>query len=116
MPIASRLADDDEFRTLAAVLGDYDHGVFMATFGEKHGIPFLEELTELSGRPGCYAPHFYFSHQPERAHTIMQQAEAARARGRGEREREEEGNSHEEWSGTKQQHRRPYFFYLDQLF
>ena len=81
VPIASRLADDDEFRTLAAVLGDYDHGVFMATFGEKHGIPFLEELTELSGRPGCYAPHFYFSHQPERAHTIMQQAEAARARG-----------------------------------
>ena len=78
VPIASRLADDDEFRTLAKVLGEYDHGIFMATFGEKHGIPFLEELTKLSGRPGCYAPHFYFSHQPDRAHTIMRQAEEAR--------------------------------------
>ena len=81
LPIASRLADDDEFRAFAAVLADYDHGVFMATFGERHGIPFLEELTRISGRPGCYAPHFYFSHQPERARSIMQAAEAARARG-----------------------------------
>lgn len=81
LPIASRLADDDEFRAFAAVLAEYDHGVFMATFGEKHGIPFLAELTEISGRPGCYAPHFYFSHQPDRARNIMQGAEAARARG-----------------------------------
>ncbi|MFP6747777.1 MAG: amidohydrolase family protein [Alphaproteobacteria bacterium] len=81
LPIASRLADDDEFRALVAVLADYDHGVFMATFGEAHGIPFLEEMTRISGRPGFYAPMFYFSHQPERAANIMAQAEAARARG-----------------------------------
>ncbi|MBT3533279.1 MAG: amidohydrolase family protein [Rhodospirillaceae bacterium] len=81
LPIASRMADDDEFRALAAVMADYDHGVFMATFGESHGIPFLEEITKISGRPGFYAPMFYFSHQPERAANIMTAAEAARGRG-----------------------------------
>ncbi len=81
IPIASRLADDDEFRSLAAVMADYDHGVFMATFGEKHGIPFLEELTRISGRPGFYAPMFHFAHQPDRASNIMAQAEDARHRG-----------------------------------
>ncbi|MDA1098132.1 MAG: amidohydrolase family protein [Proteobacteria bacterium] len=81
VPIASRLADDDEFRALAAVMADYDHGVFMATFGEKHGIPFLEDLTKISGRPGCYAPLFHFAHQPDRARNIMRAAAAARARG-----------------------------------
>jgi N-acyl-D-aspartate/D-glutamate deacylase len=75
------MANDDEFRALAAVLADYDHGVFMATFGERHGIPFLEELSQVSGRPGFYAPMFYYSHQPERANRIMNAAEAARARG-----------------------------------
>ena len=81
LPIASRLADDDEFRAMMKVLAEYDHGVFMATFGEKHGIPFLEEMSKISGRPGCYAPMFYFSHQPERAKGFMDQAEAARAKG-----------------------------------
>ena len=81
IPIASRLADDDEFRTLAKVLADYDHGVFMATFGEKHSIPFLEELTRISGKPGLYAPHFHFTHQPDRASNIMRMAEDARGRG-----------------------------------
>ncbi len=81
VPIASRLADDDEFRALVAVMAEFDHGVFMATFGEKHGIPFLEDLTRISGRPGCYAPLFHFSHQPDRARNIMRAAEAARARG-----------------------------------
>ncbi len=81
IPIASRLADDDEFRALAAVLAEYDHGVFMATFGERHSIPFLEDLCRLSGKPGLYAPHFHFAHQPDRASGIMQMAEEARRRG-----------------------------------
>ena len=81
IPIASRLANDDEFRAFVAVMAEFDHGVFMATFGENHAIPFLEELTKISGRPGCYAPMFYYSHQPERARNIMREAEAARARG-----------------------------------
>ena len=81
IPIASRLATDEEFRTLAGVLKDYDHGVFMATFGEKHSIPFLEELCSITGKPGFYAAHFYYVHQPERAKNIMNMAADARRRG-----------------------------------
>ncbi len=81
IPIASRLADDDEFRAFAKVLRRYDHGVFMATCGEQHGIPFMEELSRISGRPSIYAPLFYFAHQPERAIGIVKAAEAARRRG-----------------------------------
>jgi len=81
IPIASRLASDDEFRAFAEVLRDFDHGVFMATCGEHHGIPFLEELSRISERPSFYAPLFYFSHQPERGIGIVKAAEAARARG-----------------------------------
>lgn len=81
IPIASRLASDDEFRAFAAVMRDFDHGVFMATCGEHHGIPFLEELSQISNRPSFYAPLFYYSHQPERGIGIVKSAEAARARG-----------------------------------
>ena len=80
-PIASRLSSDEEFRAFAQVLSEYDHGIFMATFGEKHGIPFVEEICEISGKPSCYAPHFYHPHQPKRAVQIMNQAEDARRRG-----------------------------------
>ncbi len=81
VPIASRLADDDEFRAFAKVLHDFDHGVLMMTCGEHHGIVFMEELSQLSGKASFYAPLFHFSHQPQRASGIMQAAEAARSRG-----------------------------------
>ena len=53
----------------------------MATFGEKHSIPFLEELCSITGKPGFYAAHFYYVHQPERARNIMNMAADARRRG-----------------------------------
>ena len=81
IPIASRLATDDEFRGLVEVLQDYDHGVFMATFGERHSIPFLEDLCKISGKPGFYAAHFHYAHQPDRATNIMNMAADARRRG-----------------------------------
>ena len=81
IPIASRFSKDDEYRSFAKVLSEYDHGVFMATFGEMHGIPFVEEMSEISGRPGCYAANFYHPRQPERGVRIMKEAEAARQRG-----------------------------------
>lgn len=81
IPIASRLATDEEFHAFAEVMREYDHGVFMATCGEHHGIPFMEEMSRISGRPSFYAPLFYFSHQPDRAIGIVRAAEAARARG-----------------------------------
>jgi len=81
IPIASRLAADEEYRSLAEVMGDYDHGVFMSTCGEHQGIPFMEEMSRISGRPSFYAPLFHFSHQPKRAIGIVEAAAAARARG-----------------------------------
>ena len=81
IPIASRLAEDDEFRAFAQVLRDFDHGVFMMTCGEHHGIGFMEEMSQLSGKASFYAPLFHFSHQPQRASGIMKAAEAARSRG-----------------------------------
>ncbi len=81
VPIASRLATDEEFQSFAKVMGEFGHGVFMATCGEHHGIPFMEEMSRISGRPSFYAPLFHFSHQPDRAIGIVKAAEAARARG-----------------------------------
>lgn len=81
IPIASRLSSDDEFKAFAKVLSEYDHGVFMATCGEGHGIPFIEEMCRISGKPTCYAPHFYHPNQPERALRIMNEAQSARQRG-----------------------------------
>ncbi|WP_089942044.1 N-acyl-D-amino-acid deacylase family protein [Candidatus Entotheonella palauensis] len=81
IPIASRLANDDEFRAFAKVLSNYDHGVFMMTCGEHHGIPFMEEMSQLSGKASFYAPLFHYAHQPQRAAGIMRAAEVARTRG-----------------------------------
>ena len=81
IPIASRLADDDEFRAFARVMKDFDHGVFMMTCGEHHGIGFMEELSQLSNKPSFYAPLFHYAHQPDRAIGIVNAAAEARARG-----------------------------------
>lgn len=81
IPIASRLASDAEFHAFAEVLAEYEHGVFMATCGEHHGIPFLEEMSRISGKASFYAPLFHFAHQPDRAIGLVRAAAAARARG-----------------------------------
>ena len=81
IPIASRLADESEFRAFADVLRDYGHGVFMMTCGEHHGIEFMEEMTQRSGKPSFYAPLFHYSHQPERGMNIVKAAQEARSRG-----------------------------------
>ena len=81
IPIASRLAADEEFHALAEVMREFDHGVFMATCGEHHGISFMEEMSRISERPSFYAPLFYYSHQPERGAGIVKAAANARARG-----------------------------------
>ncbi len=81
IPIASRMASDDEFRALMKVMADYRHGAFMITCGDHMGPEFLEELATLSGKPSIYAPLLYYTNQPDRARTIMAQCDAARARG-----------------------------------
>jgi len=82
VPVPSRLASDDEFRAFARALRDYGHGSMMATCGNHTTIPFLEELSEISGRPTVYAPLLYYSRSPGRALGILAQAGEARRRGR----------------------------------
>ena len=81
IPIASRMASEDEFRALMRVLGNYRHGAFMATCGHHTTVPFLEELATISGRPSVYAPLVQYPHDPGRARGIMAACDAARARG-----------------------------------
>jgi len=81
IPIASRMASDDEFRSFMRVLGDYRHGVFMATCGYHTTVDFLEELATISGRPALYAPVVHYSNDPGRASGILAACDDARARG-----------------------------------
>jgi N-acyl-D-aspartate/D-glutamate deacylase len=81
LPIASRMASEDEFRALVKVMADYRHGLFMATCGHHTGIDFLAELARISGKPALYAPLVAYSNAPERAPKLMAECDAARARG-----------------------------------
>ena len=53
IPVPSRLADDEEFRAFARVIGEFGHGSMMATCGNRTSIEFLEELAGLSKRPAA---------------------------------------------------------------
>jgi len=81
IPIASRMASDDEFRAFMRVLSDYPHGAFMATCGYHTTVDFLEELATISGRPALYAPVVHYSNDPGRAPGILAACDDARARG-----------------------------------
>ncbi len=81
IPIASRMASDDEFRAFMKVMADYRHGAFMITCGDHMGPAFLEELATISGKPSIYAPLLHYSNEPDRAPGIIAQCDAARARG-----------------------------------
>jgi N-acyl-D-aspartate/D-glutamate deacylase len=81
IPIASRMASDDEFRAFMKVMADYDHGAFMITCGDHMGPGFLEELATISGKPSVYAPLLHYSNEPDRAPKIIAECDAARARG-----------------------------------
>jgi N-acyl-D-aspartate/D-glutamate deacylase len=81
IPIASRMASDDEFRAFMQVLADYRHGAFMATCGYHTTVDFLEELALISGRPALYAPVVHYSNDPGRAPGILAACDAARTRG-----------------------------------
>jgi N-acyl-D-amino-acid deacylase len=82
VPVPSRLASDDEFRSFARVVSEFGHGSIMATCGNRTTIAFLEELAEISGRPVVYAPLLHYSNQPDRAIGITNECAAARARGK----------------------------------
>jgi N-acyl-D-amino-acid deacylase len=81
IPIASRMASEEEFRAFMRVLGDYRHGAFMATCGYHTTVDVLEELATISGRPALYAPVVHYSNDPGRAPGILAACDDARARG-----------------------------------
>ena len=73
VPIASRWASDEETRALAAVLAEFDHGVYEENCGggERHSIEWIEEISNISGKPALYAPHYHFPAVPDKAAAIM---------------------------------------------
>ncbi len=83
IPMPSRLADDDELRTLVGSLKESGRGVFMLTKGGQTKIDFLEELSALSGRPVIIAA---LLHNKTNPHAVFKELEAiAQANSRGRR-------------------------------
>ena len=77
----SRLAADDELRSLVGSLKEAGRGLFMLTKGGHTPIPFLEELAALSTRPVVVAALLHNSTNPQAVFGDLDQIEAARQRG-----------------------------------
>lgn len=82
IPMPSRLADDEELRTLVGTLKDSRHGVFMLTKGGQTRIDFLEELSALSGRPVVIAALLHNKTNPQAVFGDLDAIAAANGRGR----------------------------------
>jgi N-acyl-D-aspartate/D-glutamate deacylase len=81
-PMPSRLAADDELRTLVCALGEAGRGVFMLTKGGQTQIGFLEELAADSRRPVVIAALLHSSTNPDAVFNDLQKIQDANARGR----------------------------------
>ena len=82
LPMPSRLADDEELRTLVASLKEAGRGVFMLTKGGHTKIGFLEELAALSGRPVVIAALLHNGTNPGSVFQDLEAIAQANARGR----------------------------------
>ncbi len=82
LPMPSRLADDDEMRTLVGALKDAGRGVFMLTKGGQTKIAFLEELAAACGRPFVVAALLHNSTNPRAVFQDLDEIRAANGRGR----------------------------------
>ncbi len=80
-PMPSRLADDDEMRALAGVLGECKRGIFMLTKGGGTSIPFLESLAAENSRPVMIAALLHNSSDPEGVFAELEQIREGRERG-----------------------------------
>jgi N-acyl-D-aspartate/D-glutamate deacylase len=77
----SRLADDEELRTLVGSLKQAGHGLFMLTKGGHTKIEFLEELAAASGRPVVVAALLHNNTNPQGVFKDLAAIGAANARG-----------------------------------
>ncbi len=75
-PMPSRLADENELRTLVTSLKDSGRGVFMLTKGGQSKPAFLESLAAESGRPVIVAA---LLHNPTNPNVVFDELEAIRA-------------------------------------
>jgi N-acyl-D-aspartate/D-glutamate deacylase len=81
LPMPSRLADEDELRTLVTSLKDSGRGVFMLTKGGQSKPAFLESLAAESGRPVIVAA---LLHNPTNPNVVFDELDAiSAANGRG---------------------------------
>ncbi|MGE5641107.1 MAG: N-acyl-D-amino-acid deacylase family protein [Clostridia bacterium] len=81
-PMPSRLADEQELRELTGALRNAGRGTFMLTKGGHTAIPFLEELSALSGRPVVIAALLHNSTNPGAVFKDLDEIEKANSRGR----------------------------------
>jgi N-acyl-D-aspartate/D-glutamate deacylase len=82
IPMPSRLADDEELRTLVGCLKEAGRGVFMLTKGGQTKVSFLEELSATSGRPVIVAALLHNNTNPRGVFDDLDGIEAANGRGR----------------------------------
>jgi N-acyl-D-aspartate/D-glutamate deacylase len=82
IPMPSRLADDEELRSLVGSLKDAGRGVFMLTKGGQTRIEFLEELSALSGRPVVIAALLHNKTSPHAVFGDLDAIASANLRGR----------------------------------
>ncbi|MCC7276161.1 MAG: amidohydrolase family protein [Alphaproteobacteria bacterium] len=81
VPMPSRLAGQDEIRTLVGVLGEAGRGVYQMTAGPNTSVAFLESLGRDTGRPIIFSSVFQNDTFPERGPGQLRDCAAARGRG-----------------------------------
>jgi N-acyl-D-amino-acid deacylase len=82
LPMPSRLAGDDELRTLVTSLKEAGRGLFMLTKGGHTRMAFLEELAAESTRPVVVAALLHSSANPDAVFRDLDAIAQANARGR----------------------------------
>ena len=82
IPMPSRLADEQEMRTLVGCLKEAGRGVFMLTKGAHTSVEFLEELAADSGRPVVVAALLHNNSSPRSVFDELEKISAANRRGR----------------------------------
>ena len=81
VPMPSRLADDDELRTLVGVLGELGRGIFQLTVGPSMTTERLESMAAETGRPIFMTAALHNETFPDRAIRMLDGAAAAQSRG-----------------------------------
>jgi N-acyl-D-aspartate/D-glutamate deacylase len=81
-PMPSRLADENELRTLVGSLKEAGRGLFMLTKGGHTQVSFLEELAAESTRPVVIAALLHNSTNPDAVFQDLDAIARANARGR----------------------------------